>query len=372
MLWWAWWLTGCAEPEPAPDPSLTVEQITTYVGKDCGDRPGWATDVRAALEALERPIDEKHVCSVIAIVEQESTYEADPAVPGLGGIARKAIEEKLSVLGPLAENGADWLLKPVADGSERSFAERLEAVRTEQQLDLFFRDLTSHYLKPVDGVPLAPELLEARFEKLNPVTTAGSMQVSVAWARDAAKRAGVPKKAVRDLLYTRAGGLRWGTARLFAHEAGYDDPIYRFADFNAGVYASRNAEFQAQLSAVMDTPLVTDGDLLAYKKNGKASSEDGETMRALLAWRAQHAPDMPEGQLRREVRREKQARFEDTDTWRLVRASYRERTGKEPGYARLPDVALDSPKITRDLTTGWFAKNVKRRFDDCRKRDGTG
>lgn len=369
MMWWAWAWTGCFGDDAPEVPSLTAEAIVAYVGQDCGDRPGWATDVRAALASLDKPIDEAHVCSVIAIVEQESTYEADPAVPGLGSIARGAIEAKLSVLGPLADNGADWLLKPVAEGATASFSERLDQVRTEKQLDELFRDLTGHYMKPVDGVPFAPDLLKARFEKLNPVTTAGSMQVSVAWARDAAKKAGIPRKTVRDLLYTRAGGLRWGTARLFAHEAKYDDPIYRFADFNAGLYASRNAAFQAQLAEVMGVTLATDGDLQVYKKNGRASDEDGETLRTLLAWREAHAPDLTERRLRRDVSREKEARFEETDTWARVRASYRDKTGEEPAYAQLPDVSLDSPKITRKLTTAWFAQNVKRRYDDCITRD---
>ena len=51
--------------------------------------------------------------------------------------------------------------------------------------------------------------------------------------------------------------------------------------------------------------------------------------------------------LRRDVRLEKERGFEDTATWHRVRASYAEHTGKKPAYARLPDVALSSPKITK-------------------------
>lgn len=370
MVWLVAWWAGCLGTEPVGPPDLTVEQIAQYLGKDCPDPAGWAADIRAALEAIDRPIDEAHVCQVVAIIEQESTYEADPAVPGLGKIARAEIEDKLSVLGPLSEHGADWLLKPVPEGAEQSFAEQLESVRTEQQLDHFFRDLTTHYTKPAEGVPFATELLAARFEKLNPVTTAGSMQVSVAWARKQAKRAGIKRREVRDLLYTRAGGLRWGTARLLHHQAAYDDPIYRFADFNAGFFASRNAAFQHQISEVTGVPLATDGDLLVYTKSGRA--EDGQTMAALLAWREAHAPELPERQLRRDVAREKQRRFEETDTWRLIRSAYEAKTKRAPEYARIPDVALESPKITRELTTGWFAKNVKRRYSACLERDEDG
>ena len=363
-------LSACGTPEPPADEGLSVSEVAQYLGKDCDDPEGWASDLRNALKAIDKPVDEEHVCTVVAIIEQESSYEADPAVPGLGTIARREMEAGLSLLGPLAENGVDFLLKPVPEGASMSFSDRLEKVRTEQQLDRFFRDLARHYSGPASAVPFATEILEAKFEKLNPVTTAGSMQVSVSWAQAAAKSEGIPRRTVRDLLYTRAGGLRWGVARLFVHEADYDDPIYRFADFNAGQYASRNAEFQTQLSTVMDLKLAADGDLLAYKKNGR--SQEGETMGALLAWRSLHAPDIPERQIRRDVGKEKEQRFESTLTWERLRASFQEKSGEAPGYARLPNVELDSPKMSKSRSTAWFAKNVKRRYTACLERDGDG
>ena len=358
-------LIACGTPEPPPDPGMPVEQIARYVGAEATDREGWADDIRAGLQAAGKPVDEHHVCAVVAIIEQESSYEADPAVPNLG-----AIEQGLAILGPLADRGVDWLLKPIPDGQEISFDARLAKVRTEQQLDRFYRDLATHYTGAAAKLPGATSLLESQFEQLNPVTTAGSMQVSVAWAQDFAKSNGVPARTVRDLLYTRAGGLRWGTARLFAYDAGYDDIKYRFADFNAGEFASRNAAFQEQLGEVMELSLAPDGDLLAYKKNGKA--EDGETMGALLAWRAMHAPDLTERQVRRDVGLEKEQRFEKTETWSRVRDTFREQTSKEPEYARMPDVALTSPKMSKPRSTAWFAKNVKRRYDNCLERDGDG
>jgi len=182
------------------------------------------------------------------------------------------------------------------------------------------------------------------------------MQVSVAWAQDTSKLA---DETVRDLLYTRRGGVGFGTARLFAHEAHYDRPIYRFADYNAGLYASRNAAFQVRLAKVVGADLAPDGDLLVYNERGKPSGEDGETMRAILAWRERFALDLTEARVRSDARKEKERGSERTGLW--------ERLGATP-YAIVPDVALESPKMAPGRTTRWFAERVDKRYRECLAR----
>jgi hypothetical protein len=93
------------------------------------------------------------------------------------------------------------------------------------------------------------------------------MQVKVDFAKKL--NPDLSDESVRELLYTRGGGVRTGTARLIGYAASYDDVVYRFADYNAGVYASRNAAFQQMLEDLTGIALDNDGDLLIYNKNGE-------------------------------------------------------------------------------------------------------
>jgi hypothetical protein len=155
---------------------------------------------------------------------------------------------------------------------------------------------------------------------------------------------------------------------LLGYEAAYPEPLFRFADYNAGVYASRNAALQAQLTRLTGIPLAPDGDLQLYDKQGEPLDEDSQSLQALLAFRKRYAPELSERQVRRDVRKEKQEDFETTDTFRAVKRVYANETGESPAYAQLPQVTLRSPKLKNERTTAWFARSVEARFQKCQAR----
>ncbi|MEX2958090.1 DUF1615 family protein [Acinetobacter baumannii] len=72
---------------------------------------------------------------------------------------------------------------------------------------------------------------------MNPITTLGSMQVHINYAK-ANKRSSMNTAALRDDLYTEYGGLYYGIHRLMVYPADYDKAIYRFADYNSGMYCT--------------------------------------------------------------------------------------------------------------------------------------
>lgn len=376
-----WLLLACTPdpPPPAPEKPLPFEQrqideagmVRAFpADRVKKDREGWARDTLAVLRAHDIPTTNGNACAVVAVVEQESNYDPDPKVPGIGGMIDAWIDEKQAEMGKVQgfvfEAGLKTVLDVTPPGQNASFYSRLKAAQTERDVDVVFREFVDYRIsklpKPLQRAQAAAEVLGFDPDELNPITTSGCMQVKVALAAAHAATHGADPDTVRDALYTREGCLHYGVVRLLGWEAGYDKPIYRFADYNAGYYSSRNAAFQAQISALTGVTLALDGDLLRYSR-GRPAPEPSQTLSALLPL----APglSLTERRLRSDLEREKERGLEETDTWTSVRDSYTKKTGTDAPYAQLPDVALDSIKIKGDKTTAWFARNVQHRYDAC-------
>ena len=163
--------------------------------------------------------------------------------------------------------------------------------------------------------------------------------------------------SIRREVFSRRGGMYFGIAHLLGYPADYPAPLYRFADFNAGWYASRNAAFQSAVSRVSGIPLALDGDLIRYGTRTPGST--GSLGKRL---------DMSDAAIRRALEQGDSPEFADSALYRKVFALAESATGKTLPRAVLPGIALESPKITRKLTTAWFAKRVDERYQRCMAR----
>jgi hypothetical protein len=344
-------LAGCATQQPVVpqrSPQEIRAQLVRMMPAKVDDRAGWAADIQAAFAALEVTPTTSHLCAALAVTAQESGFVADPAVPGLARIARDEIDRRAAGY-HVPRFVVDAALK-LRSPSGKSYAERLAAVRTERELSLIYEDL-------IGTVPLGKRL----FGDANPVRTGGPMQVSVTFAEQYTHEHSYPYPvtgSIRHEVFTRRGGMYFGIAHLLAYPVSYDRMLYRFADYNAGFYASRNAAFQNALSIASGIPLALDGDLVSYDR-GKI----GTTEVASRALDAQLSLD--EGDIRRALEQGESLDFERTNLYRGVFQLAEGASGKPLPRAMLPRIALDSPKITRKLTTAWFAERVEQRYRAC-------
>ena len=347
-------LSACSsKPEPELKKGEKAIDVATVVRQkmpaSVKDREAWAQAIAKTFASQKLAPTEENVCSVLAVAQQESNYQSDPAVPGLNKIAWQEIDrraEKMHIPVFLVHTA----LK-IKSPNGKSYSERLDSVKTEKQLSAIFDDF-------IGMVPMGQKL----FGSLNPVHTGGPMQVSIAFAEQHTD--GYPWKidgTVRQEVFSLRGGLWFGTYHLLNYPANYSVPLYRFADFNAGWYASRNAAFQNAVSKATGVKLALDGDLIRYD-----SDEAGTTELAVRRLSSQLA--MSDDEIHRQLKKGDTLAFEESELYKQVFRIADKKAGKTLPREVLPSIQLESPKITRNLTTAWFAKRVDDRRASCMAR----
>ncbi len=334
----------------------TNEMVLRLLPRRLKDKQGWSDDLQSAYKALQIPPTPEHFCATIAVIEQESSFQADPVVPGLPNIIKREIEQRREKYA-IPQTVIDWMLEAKSRNG-RSYSQRIDALKTEKELSDLIEEI-------IAMVPVGREL----FPSYNPVHTGGPMQVSVEFAESHARARPYPypmKGSLRDEVFSRRGGVYFGSAILLDYPAPYTDMLYRFADFNAGRYSSRNAAFQQALSHISGRELLPDGDLLRYK-NGGPAAEASSTLNALLG--ISRLLQMSEAEIRRDLLLEKLSTFGKTPLYNRLYA-LADKKSAQPRVL-MPKIDLSSPKIKRKLTTEWFARRVYSRYTNCLQQKGS-
>ena len=326
-------LAGCStkkEPQaPARQPADVKSQIQKLLPSDVSQKSAWADDIYTAFRVQQIDPSASNVCAVIAVADQESNFNADAPVPGLPKIAWGEIDRRAAKVHVPAFLVRTALL--IKSPTGESYAARLDKVRSEKELSAIFDDF-------IDMVPMGQKL----FGNLNPIHTGGPMQVSIEFAEAHAK--GYPYSidgSIRREVFTRRGGIYFGTMHLLGYPADYSQMLYRFADFNAGWYASRNAAFQAAVARASGIKLALDGDLIMY-----GSEQAGSTELAVRTLSKQL--DMSNSEIRRDLEKGDTESFSNSTLWKQTFILADKMAGKRLPREMLPGIKLESPKITRN------------------------
>lgn len=348
-------LQACSPAAKPRTPAEIRAQIVRLLPSRVSDRAGWASDMQLAFAALAVEPSTQNLCAALAVTEQESGFVADPVVPGLGRIALQEIDhraERRHV--PLFVVHAALRL---SSHEGKSYADRISAVRTERELSETFEDF-------IGAFPMGKRLLQGA----NPVHTGGPMQVSISFAEQYARAHPYPypvAASIRHEVFSRRGGVYFGIAHLLAYPTAYTQPLYRFADYNAGFYASRNAAFQKAASLAAGVAIPLDGDLVGYGRKGNQVGATEAAVRSL-----ERQLELTDAQVHRALELGSSAKFERSTLYERVFDLAEQQQHRPLPRAVLPRITLESPKITRRLTTEWFAKRVNQRYQRCLAKAG--
>ena len=346
-------VAGCAS-DRASGPRISEADAHTLIERSLpgavSDKPGWADDIYTAFTTQQIEPTQENVCAVVAVIEQESGFHVDSVVPGLPAIAWKEIHTRAdhSLVPWMLVRGALDLKSPTG----RTYSDRIDHARTEKDLSDIYEDF-------IDSVPMGHTL----FADHNPIRTRGPMQVNVAFLKQTPAVRSYPypvKDHLADELFTRRGSVYFGVAHLLGYSAPYPRYLFRFADYNAGQYASRNAAFQNAVSVVSGTPVVPDGALLP--SNGDLGGTES-AVRGLSG-----RLNIGDDSIRSALEEGKSADFEHTSLYKRVFSMAEQSQGRPVPHALVPKIKLQGPKITRNLTTDWYAHRVDGRFQQCMKK----
>jgi len=93
------------------------------------------------------------------------------------------------------------------------------------------------------------------------------------------------------------------------------------------------------------------------------SRDAGSTERAVRKLGPQLG--LSDAEIRNQLEQGDRQAFEKTELYKGVYRLAEKKSGKTLPRALLPGIQLESPKITRNLTTAWFAKRVDDRRARC-------
>ncbi len=296
----------------------------------------WAKNIIREMIDLRIPLEEKYVSMVVSTIERESNFRADPLTPDMDDIILRKLEE-YEEEGFFSSLGG---LKPLAANSfYEKYQEEISYIRTEGQLDSFIDNL---------------EFWEKPFLESFRPETIGSMQLNIHKAIILAEKYdGVEysEDEMRAVLYQLEGGLHHGMLYLNEiidaytedHTKSLTEENIKFiaADYQSGLYASRNSAVQDHLNKLMGTNLVLDGDL-----------GPNTTRIANDFFQSEGREDLMTSSLLTILQDSKE--LEDTEQYQYI---------NPPEYAIIPENTVDVAKYNMAITSSGYVAGTYKRYE---------
>jgi hypothetical protein len=347
-------------PKATEKPILTVKTVAQALPDHIPQaaRQDWASHIVQQMQRHQLPLTQDNVAFVLSQIDRESSFKTDPAIPNIHDIftyGKQSMLNKIKVLGPAA--------KPLMAKAEALMDEWFERygfdqVTTEGQLEKHWKAMAADKATLQADIeeqvprllrPLIKGFVAEQLEKLDasPVETIGAMQVDMDYAQGVMEDRGqlVDEATLRQQMYTKRRNLDIGIAKLADLRQLYfnapglteDDQLkMSMADYQAGRYSSRNAAIQHAVSTLTGTPLVLDGDLLAYTDEDTPQITPSKTEKALQDWAKVHQPDLDSAAIRATLLKEKASALSEQPLVHALRQAYEQKTGHLLPFAQLP------------------------------------
>ncbi len=322
---------------------------TTLKGTSVNKRAKeWTSTIYDALNQIGIPVTKKNLEYALILMHRESRMDTNPRLDVSNAYERKRKGLIAKIEGKVSEGtNRDRLVQAVNAVFDR-YEGKINRAENEEEVYYALLDINNDLDIPAEIgqwlIPYDPwDEKIADLQDQMQVNTLGVLQVDTEVARKfyASKGRTLDDIATVDYLFHLLPNLKVGLAIFFTaleeyKKMGFSEREaikFAFADYNAGIYSSRNAAFQKMVAELTGVNLALDGDLLIYEHDG-VSDTRSQTEGAVQKL-------FPDQNIRPQLVREKAHDFNETNLYSVVLDRYRARNGEEIALALVPDAADD-------------------------------
>ena len=349
----------------------------------------WADTIIDSMEAAGIPMTEEKLKYALILLHRESRLRENPPINMTGAYGRIQVEidKRLDKIAPEKGDLRDFLQKNV-DFFEDKYGERIKNAKTEKELDEVMAELRFgvEELLTVTATLIPEEHMQKlwrEFQNRAKVKTFGALQVGTRAVQHYYEARGewwVTEAEARERALTLRPNLEVGFT-LFnqALEAYRGDPNQvecAFADYNAGLYSSRNVGVQMMAAELSGHDLVLDGDLLIYEA-GRVAQVTSNSKRAIWNIPGLKGNDHPTNpdhyfpddgwrgsyiKVSRDLRFEKTKKFEQTRLYKYLEWKYQRVTDENIPTCTIPTASDPRARIKygKDFNTAGYVRDSMR------------